>query len=108
MGWFNIGFECNGWSNRATWLINLHIDQYADIDALVKDFIYDDNTSSVRRLASFLENLFEDELPNMNGLFKELLMVAFREVDWHELAETYINNELSRLDALKMAGVENE
>lgn len=94
----------NGWANRATWLVNLHLtnDQglYGEAagivaeryqDELVPDHvlgIVDDHTGKVGRAADELKDYVERITDTEAGPFvADLIGQALADVDWHEIAE---------------------
>ncbi|HEY7822675.1 MAG TPA: hypothetical protein VIG24_07585 [Acidimicrobiia bacterium] len=102
----------NGWTNRATWLVNLHLtnDQglYEDVRALLREVyddaevpehvrgITDDHTWSLGRASDALRDHVE-ELTYIEGcvhndgpprlLMSDLIRTALADVDWREIAE---------------------
>ncbi len=61
----------NGWTNRATWLVNLWFEPKSESDL---DFIKEDLETQV------------DSLPN--GILKDL--VSLGEINWYELKATIV------------------
>jgi hypothetical protein len=95
----------NGWTNRETWTVNNWIHHYIDVPSLVKDHI--GNDIAKEHLADFLKDFFAEVcFPNIEGIYKDLLHIVLYKVNWVELASTYIDDELSQLDAQKIAGYE--
>ena len=73
----------NGWTNRATWLVNLWLgDTMAEMVAMHK------RAFSADELENFvLEVLDQDGATVEGGLAADLMSFALGNVNWHELAE---------------------
>lgn len=94
--------EHNGWTNRETWTVNQWLHHYIDISALVKDHVHNENAK--QHLADFLKDLFSEIcFPELEGIYKDLLTLILVRVNWLELANVYIDNELAELDRQKIA-----
>lgn len=88
-----------GWSNHATWLVSLYIDNdlflYGEVKQMVEDTLalHDrESTKAMNSLASVLETFIHDELtefltPNMSPLFSDLFLDALHRVDFTEIAQ---------------------
>lgn len=92
--------EYNGWDNYETWLANLWLDSdYVQEEA---ERIYieslsdnDQDTSkayndTVSSLADNIKDYVEESMPEVNGLFGDLLSGAMREINWREIAKHYV------------------
>ena len=62
----------NGWTNRETWLINLHFE----------DFFAGWDSESIQ---DYVEEMAQDE--SINIIMKDFLMGAIARVNWNEIAE---------------------
>ena len=69
--------EYNGWTNYATWRVNLEI--LGDIQ-----FVEDDNVS-VETLEEIVESTVFDNLPEKNGLATDYAKAFLSEVNYHEI-----------------------
>jgi hypothetical protein len=82
----------NGWTNRETWVINLWLEE--DLTQVVIDYCEDQERVDVYEITNLLEEVvnewYMDELSKMSGVLKDLLYLS--EVNWRELAKTYIDN----------------
>ena len=81
----------NGWSNYATWRINLEI--FSDIDFVETDF-FDGKCE-----AQWVEDMVEDWVfssPQEGGLVEDYARAFIHQVNFHEIAES-INNELEQI-----------
>ena len=85
----------NGWTNYETWCMQLHMDndeslqrcfERAAVEA-VRDVGVGD---AVPVLADRLEEWHKDAMPEVTGVFADLLNAAMSEVNWHEIARHYI------------------
>ena len=85
----------NGWSNKETWLVNLWIgdsltmDQEAghDITAAYIKQIVDEMAEDIFRYSALLDG------PVANGFMTDLFNCALCEIDYHELASHYEEDE---------------
>lgn len=102
----------NGWSNYETWAVALWLDneegsysywhdqarsalddETRDYDASDAVEMFDElRANAVTALAAMLENEHNDAAPDLSGsVFADLLTAALSDVDWHEVAEHYID-----------------
>ena len=94
--------EYNGWHNYETWLVKLWIDneesssRYWDETA---QEVYDDAEASrsftkeeqaTLTLSDRLKDEFDENQPELEGFWADLLNASMSEVNWHEIAEHYI------------------
>ena len=78
----------NGWTNKATWLVNLWMGDYfescredgMEIDA---DFI-----------EASINDMLEDQMPDQSSLMADFINMAIAEVNWRELAAHYQIHQL--------------
>ena len=89
-----------GWSNYETWAVKLWIDNeeaeslmwaeeaagYLDEDG---DALYE---TSRRRLAALLKEGYEENMPELEGVYADLLNAALSEVNWREIAESLLQS----------------
>lgn len=79
----------NGWTNHATWLVNLWLSEYgyepSELSGLSR---YD----AVQALKHTVDNILENEYPNATGLAEDLIQSALSDVNWYELADHYIED----------------
>lgn len=89
----------NGWTNRETWAVRLWIDNDRDTH-----FFWRDVTRSLKRkepadaagnlLAQQLEDAFDELIPqHKHGVFADLLTTAIGRVNWHEIAQSMLDDE---------------
>lgn len=89
--------EYNGWTNYATWLTHLWIDNDSQLYASLRDMMagYVDRAltrdAAQRQCAELLEDWFTNEAGMLTderpGLFADILNAHAREVNWNEIAE---------------------
>lgn len=79
----------NGWTNRETWLVNLHFgDEIVDY---VFDYGFNPETWSVDDVARVYEeyvmviSFVQDDLNNISAFLRD--MVNLEDINWDELAE---------------------
>ena len=80
----------NGWTNRATWLVKLWIDNEQAMYFYWQDEAQ--NADSSNQLAKDIERYYQDIAPEHIGLFADLLTSALAEVNWHEIAKSLLND----------------
>jgi hypothetical protein len=85
----------NGWTNKATWLVPLWIDNVSELGFLgfyPEDIVEDSREEWICSAASKLEDHFNDyvaEQISEAGLIYDLLRIATHEINWYEIAEHY-------------------
>ena len=95
----------NGWTNYETCNVDLWITNEQGSSEYwqeVASDIWDDSTageayssetrkeSSARKLADRLKDQFEEDKPEVTGMWADLLNAAMSEVDWYEIAENML------------------
>ena len=75
----------NGWKNKETWLVNLWIG----------DLLNEDQEEGIEITADYIEQVVDETASALtavitNGLMTDLLNCALCEIDYHELAEHYV------------------
>ena len=80
----------NGWTNRATWLVKLWIDNEQAMYFHWQDEAQ--NADSSNQLAKDIERYYQDNSPQCSGLFSDLLNTILADVNWHEIAKSLIND----------------
>jgi hypothetical protein len=91
----------NGWTNYETWCVKLWLDN----DQETYNYWYDmameawhDNDKELEPAAHVLRKQLKDEINEANPLaedasmFSDLLSAALSEVNWYEIAETYLED----------------
>lgn len=82
----------NGWTNWETWIVNLWIDNdqslhehYLSVTRgeLSKDVPH---RETERELSVILCEQFDEWMPDIDGLYLDLLSGAMREVNWREIS----------------------
>lgn len=94
----------NGWTNYETWLVNLHIsNEQGEQDywnerasfAMTHSDPSNDYLDARCELADTLRDAFlekYDEQKPDNTILADLLRAALSEVNWHELAQHYVDD----------------
>lgn len=97
----------NGWSNYETWAVALWINNDQGSQEYAYELArqaYDDAEEGVEphrskaQLSDSLKDWHEEQMPEVEGVFADLLGAALGEVDWYEIAETFLA-ELPEVDA---------
>jgi len=80
----------NGWTNYATWRVNLEI--FDGFDPREHFILADDDNSWQEDLAENLKAFAEEMIcsPTNNGLCQDYAMVFLSEVNWYEIAQHLI------------------
>ena len=87
----------NGWTNYATWLVNLHFD-CLDFTDDVESGVFDDmGHGGIRcHVASCIQELVEsylDEVTDIDNSFvDDLINSTINDVDWHDIADHYVDD----------------
>ncbi|SRR6266571_1976414 len=89
----------NGFTNYETWAVNLHIDNEQGSQEFwaerTREVLIDsdyDKDKAVSVLADELESEHEENMPEVSGIFSDLLNAALRSVDWHEIASNMLHD----------------
>lgn len=100
----------SGWSNYETWNLALWIDNdegtynywrerareiYKDAEA---DKTFTRKENAVFELAEALESETRDNAPEVEGFYGDILTMAIKEVNFHEIAEHWIEDIAEDLD----------
>lgn len=94
----------NGWSNYETWNANLWIDndwQLSEQIALhTADLFgsYEDADRITSIVADYIKDIFLESAPDVEGFYCDMIDSAISSVNWHEIAEHYVNDELSAIE----------
>ena len=92
----------NGWTNWATWMVNLHFDGL-DFTDEIEDGTFDDmDKDDIRcRLASYIQEYVESYLEEVadtsNAFVSDLINGTIQDVDWHDIADHYVDDILEEL-----------
>ena len=83
----------NGWTNYATWAVNLWLtnDEYSESN--LRQMVEDTNSLAHRvDLADALKQYVEDGMPDLGcTLYADLMTAALGDINWWELAEAAID-----------------
>tara|TARA_A100001201_G_scaffold2908_1_gene7131 strand:- start:537 stop:857 length:321 start_codon:yes stop_codon:yes gene_type:complete len=87
----------NGWTNYATWMVNLHFDclDFSDeIDSGVfDDMDADDIRGHVASLIQeYVESYVEAVHPCTNLFVQNCIDSTINDVDWHDIADHYVDD----------------
>lgn len=94
----------NGWSNYATWVVKLWIDNDQGSQErwqerareCLQDAIDSDESepkaAAASTLARELESDHDESAPEVSGVFSDLLTHALGLVDWHEIAQNMLSD----------------
>jgi hypothetical protein len=91
----------NGWTNYETWVINLwmgnEVGSYAYWQEVTADVMRehdeeDEKQDAISDLADRLKSEHEEGMPEVQGIWSDLLTAALGEVNWREIAEHLIED----------------
>ncbi len=91
----------NGWTNYETWCVNLWLNNdqgtYNAVNELVEEFDEDTNVIKIAdAIKSFVEDLPEcSSVREQASFVSDLLGAALSEVDWYEIATTWISDRVT-------------
>lgn len=77
--------ECNGWTNRNTWLVNLWFGDY------FAEMHEEGEPVTAEYIESFVEEYIESQIGGMTGFVADLIDIKM--IDWDELAGHYTQEE---------------
>lgn len=89
--------SCNGWTNHATWLVNVWTDGDDEIVRISSDIgvsLY----ARAQSLKGYVQETYLEDIDAKSGLVADLLMSAFQDVNWKELVEHYEDCEVEEND----------
>ena len=88
-----------GWTNYETWAVSLWLSNdessYHYWRERTQDIIPDDGSKEtvVGILAGYLKEEHETFMPEVEGVWSDLLTHAVQQVDWHEIAKGWVDDE---------------
>jgi valyl-tRNA synthetase len=98
----------NGWTNYATWLVNLHFN-CLDFTDDVESGVFDDmDADGIRcHVASWIQELVDsylDEIVTTNNSFVlDIMNSTLQDVDWHDIADHYVDDIKDELNKRHMS-----
>lgn len=93
----------NGWTNYATWMVNLHFDNLDFTDDVESGCFDNMNKDELLvYLASwiqlFVQSYLDDVVDTNNCFVQDIINATINDVDWHDIADHYVDDIL---DAVK-------
>jgi hypothetical protein len=98
----------NGWSNYETWAVNLWLDNSEGDQELLREFaeqcIRDaeldgsDRDHAAYECSRMIREYVEESMPELDGMFSDLLQSALSEVNWLEIAGHIVDDMLVELE----------
>ena len=102
--------DYSGWKNYATWVTNLWLDntqesqEYVSLMAkeaytdAVADKYFTREERAYAQLADVLKEYHEENKPEIDGVYADLLNAAISDIDFYEIAQHYIDNLESKVE----------
>jgi len=101
----------NGWTNYETWCVNLWIDNdpmqqgywWGECEELLTSPCgepdHDDHLQDVtRELTNRMKSQFVEEMPEVQGMWADLLTTALARCNWREIAEHFVDAVSDEID----------
>ncbi len=89
-----------GWSNYETWAVHMWMTNDEGSDCEANEMAYEaldyigDEDAAENRLARILKEQYEESMPEVEGVWADLLGAALQEVNWDEIARALIANNV--------------
>ena len=77
----------NGYKNYETWNVALWMDNEQGSQSYWVEQA--ENAESIHALADMMKDEHEELMPEVTGVYSDLLQAALDSVDWYEIAENY-------------------
>ena len=90
----------NGWSNHSTWMVNLWFDNFdftEDLEMFERCETNDDVNDVIAEYISVTVDEYI-ELYNREGFILDVIQSTLNEVDYHEIAEQYLQDVIDELE----------
>jgi|TARA_B100002051_G_scaffold101240_1_gene96775 hypothetical protein len=87
----------NGWTNYATWLVNLHFD-CLDFTDYVESGVFDDMDADDIRchvaswIQEYVEMYLDEVLAAPECFVQDAINATLNDVDWHDIADHYVDD----------------
>jgi len=96
----------NGWTNYATWRVNLEIFDSMnpeDFDLNAEDLGSVDLYELAEAMKNYIEGVIEHEAPH-NGIAKDYALAFLGDVNWYEIAEMWVEAHIIPTDETRSFG----
>lgn len=95
--------EYNGWTNYETWVVKLWMDNEEGSQSywseIAEEHLKVDGDNAAWGLAERLKEEHSEALPEVIGFASDLLGAAMSEVNWHEIAESLLEDAKRAVEA---------
>jgi len=88
----------NGWTNYETWNVKLWMDNdegsyryWQDIAEELWEDVEKDKDDFCTQMSRRLKDEHEENMPELQGTYADLLGAAMSVVDWYEIAESFVD-----------------
>ena len=92
----------NGWTNWATWMVNLHFDGLDFTDEIENGSFDDISKDDLRcqlayTIQEYVESYLDEVADTSNTFVADLISGTMQDVDWHDIADHYVDDILDEL-----------
>lgn len=87
----------NGWTNYATWLVNLHFENLDFTDEVESGCFDNMNKDDLLGyvaswIQEYVESYLEEVVDTNNCFVQDLINSTINDVDWHDIADHYVDD----------------
>lgn len=92
-----------GWRNYETWVVSLWIDNEQGSQSYWQERAYhvmrrNERNHAITLLADELRSEHEEAMPEVKGVFSDMLTAAMERVDWREIASNMLDEEAESVE----------
>lgn len=86
----------NGWTNYETWVVKLWMgndeSSYRYWQDEITRIVANDDDAAKHQLAQAIKAYHEDAMPEISGVYSDLLDSAISKVEWYEIASAMVDD----------------
>ena len=81
----------NGWTNYETWCANMWLDgDEAHWRERAQELVNEHDCSAMYELGKEMWDFYQDLMPQVEGMYADLLGAAMSSINWQEIARPYV------------------